>query len=185
RSVRASEPLYQAQDTHWTARGLELAAKIVAERITHYPWYKGIIAHRQAYKTKDESFTRHGDLHSRLPEAERARFAPETLVGHQVVNPDGTPYEDDPDSPVVILGDSFTGVYELMDCEHGGVSAHIAKEIGYPVDLVMSYGGGPNVREKLLRRGEDKLTSKRLVIWMMTARDLFDFAEGWQPLEKR
>ncbi|MGB8297896.1 MAG: hypothetical protein WCG85_20940, partial [Polyangia bacterium] len=42
RSVRASEPLYQAQDTHWTARGLELAAKIVAERITHYPWYKGI-----------------------------------------------------------------------------------------------------------------------------------------------
>jgi len=181
----ASEPLYQAQDTHWTSRGLELAAKILAERITHFSWYKGISAHRQSYKTKDESFTRHGDLHSRLPEAERAKFAPETLVGHQVVNPDGTLYEDDPDSPIVILGDSFTGAYELMDCEHGGVSAHIAKEIGYPVDLVMSYGGGPNVREKLLRRGEEKLKTKKLVIWMMTARDLFDYAEGWQPLEKR
>jgi hypothetical protein len=96
------------------------------------------------------------------------------------VNADGTLYEDDPDSPIVILGDSFTGVYELMDCEHSGVSAHIAKEIGYPVDLVMSYGGGPNVREKLLRRGESKLASKKLVIWMMTARDLFDYAEGWQ-----
>ena len=174
------EPLYQAQDTHWTARGLELTAKIVAERITHFPWYKALAAHRAAYKTKKESFTRHGDLYARLPEGERTRYAPETLVGHQVVNPDGTLYEDDPDSPIVILGDSFTGVYELMDCEHAGVSAHIAKQIGYPVDLLMSYGGGPNVREKLLRRGEDKLASKKLVIWMMTARDLFDHAEGWQ-----
>jgi alginate O-acetyltransferase complex protein AlgJ len=180
-----SEALYQAQDTHWTTRGLELAAKLIAKRIPRYPWYKGIAAHRRTFTSKDESFTRHGDLHSRLPEAERAKFQPETLVGHQVVNPDGSLYEDDPESPVVILGDSFTGVYELMDCEHAGVSAHLAKQIGYPVDLVMSYGGGPNVREKLLRRGVDKLKTKKLVIWMMTARDLYDHAEGWQPVDKK
>ena len=180
-----SEPLYQAQDTHWTARGLALAATLVAERIKRYPWYSRIAAHRRALTTKDASFSRHGDLHARLPEAERATFAPETLVGHQVVNPDGTLYEDDPDSPIVILGDSFTGVYELMDCEHAGVSAHIAKEIGYPVDLLMSYGGGPNVREKLVRRGLDKLAGKKLIVWMMTARDLYDYAEGWQRLDKK
>ena len=184
-STGKGESLYQAQDTHWTTRGLELAAKLVAKRIKRFPWYKGVAAHRRAFHTKDEPFTRHGDLHSRLPEAERAKFAPETLVGHQVVNADGTLYEDDPDSPIIILGDSFTGVYELMDCEHSGVSAHIAREIGYPVDLVMSYGGGPNVREKLLRRGESKLGTKKLVIWMMTARDLFDHAEGWQPLDEK
>jgi len=64
-----------------------------------------------------------------------------------------------------------------MDCEHGGVSAHIAKEIGYPVDLVMSYGGGPNVREKLLRRGEEKLKTKKLVIWMMM-RAIYSLCRG-------
>jgi alginate O-acetyltransferase complex protein AlgJ len=176
-----AEPLYQKQDTHWTSRGLELAARLVAERVKRYPWYAELAGRRRAYRTKDAPFSRHGDLHSRLPEAEKAGYAPEALVGHQVTSPDGAPYEDDPDSPVVLLGDSFTGVYELMDCEHAGVSAHLAKEIGYPVDLVMSYGGGPNVRSKLLRRGEDALASKRLVIWMMTARDLYDFWEGWQP----
>ena len=93
---------------------------------------------------------------------------------------DAEAFEEKIGCPIVVLGDSFTGVYELMDCEHAGVSAHIAKEIGYPVDLLMSYGGGPNVREKLLRRGEDKLQTKKLVVWMMTARDLFDHAEGWQ-----
>jgi hypothetical protein len=184
-STPTVEPLFQPQDTHWTTRGLELVAGIVAERIKQYPWYKVIATHHRAYTTKDDSFTRHGDLHARLPEAERAKLAPETLTGHQVVNPDGTLYEDDPESPIILLGDSFTGVYQLMDCEHAGVSAHIAKQIGYPVDLVMSYGGGPNVREKLVKRGLDKLGGKKLVIWMMTARDLYDHAEGWQHLDKK
>jgi hypothetical protein len=179
------EPLFQTQDTHWTSRGIALAARLVAERVTRYPWYASIAAHRLTYSSKDESFSRHGDLHSRLPEPERAKYPPENLVGRQVVNPDGSLYEDDPESPIIVLGDSFTGVYQLMDCEHAGISAHLAKEIGYPVDLLMSYGGGPNVREKLVKRGLDKLSNKKLVIWMMTARDLYDHAEGWQPLESR
>ena len=179
-SAGQGEPLYQAEDTHWSARGLDLAAKLVAERVRRYPWYRPLAAHPRVYRTKDASFTRHGDLVSRLPEAEQAKYAPATLVGQQVVTADGTPYEDDPDSPVVLLGDSFTGVYELMDCEHAGVSAHLARDLGAAVDLVMSYGGGPNVRSKLLRRGEAALSSKKLVIWMMTARDLYDFGEGWE-----
>jgi alginate O-acetyltransferase complex protein AlgJ len=173
------EPLYQAQDTHWTTRGLELAARLVAERVRRYPWYRPLSAQRRAYRMKDASFSRHGDLCSRLPEPEQARYAPESLVGHQVLSADGALYEDDPESPIVLLGDSFTGVYQLMDCEHAGVSAHLASELGLPIDLVMSYGGGPNVRAKLLRRGEDALGAKKVVIWMMTARDLYDFPDGW------
>ena len=181
----ANAPAYQAQDTHWNSSGLELAAKLVAERVRRYPWYKDLAAHRRAYHQQDASFTRHGDLHSRLPETERAGYQPETLVGHQILDAAGNLYEDDADSPMLLLGDSFTGVYELMDCEHAGVSAHLAKELGYPLDLVMSYGGGPNVRQKLMRRGEAALGTKKLVIWMMTARDLFDFEDGWEPLGKQ
>jgi alginate O-acetyltransferase complex protein AlgJ len=84
----------------------------------------------------------------------------------------------------VILGDSFTGVYQLTDAEHAGLSAHIAREIGYPVDLVMSYGGGPNVRHKLLRRGEAALAQKQLVVWVMADRDLYNYWEDWEPLHK-
>jgi len=181
----SADLLYQAQDTHWTSQGLELAAHLIAARIRRYPWYKDLAAHRRTFQTKEASFTRYGDLHSRLAEADRSRYQPETLSGHQILSADGALYEDDPDSPIVVLGDSFTAAYELIDCEHAGVSAHLAKEIGYPVDLVMSYGGGPNVRQKLLRRGEAALGSKKLVIWMMTARDLYDFKEGWAPLPRK
>ena len=180
----AAEPfLFQHQDTHWTDRGLRLAADLLATRVKKYPWYAELAKHKRTYELRETSFTRFGDLQSRLPEAEQKKYTPETLIAHQVIAA-GKPYDDDPDSPVVLLGDSFTGVYELTDAEHAGVSAHIARGIGYPLDLVMSYGGGPNVRQKLLRRGVEALGTKKLVIWMMTARDLYNYWEDWEPLKK-
>jgi hypothetical protein len=180
---RGEEPLYQRQDTHWTDRGLRLAAELVATRVKAYPWYPELAKHARRFRVRPAAFMRYGDLHSRLPEAQKARYKPESLHAEQVLAPDGKPYDDDADSPVVVLGDSFTGVYELTEAEHAGVSAHIARAISYPVDLVMSYGGGPNVRQKLMRRGVEGLAGKKLVIWMMTARDLFNYWEDWAPLK--
>jgi alginate O-acetyltransferase complex protein AlgJ len=181
-SENAAEPLYQKQDTHWTHRGLALAARILSERVRRYPWYAQLSRHAEPFSTKPAAFTRFGDLHSRLADAEKPKYQPESLLAQQVLRRDGQPYEDDPDSPIVMLGDSYTGVYQLTDAEHAGVSAHLAKGVSYPVDLVMSYGGGPNVRNKLLSRGADDLNHKKLVIWLMTARDLYDYWEDWEPL---
>lgn len=178
----AHEPLYQRQDTHWSARGLELAAEQIARRVQRYPWFAQLAARKRTYHTRDASFSRFGDLHSRLSEAQKRHYRPETLPAHQVLREDDEPYENDPESPIVVLGDSFTGVYELTDAEHAGVSAHLARAIGHPVDLVMSYGGGPNVRHKLMRRGEQALQKKQLVIWIMADRDLYNHWEDWEPL---
>jgi alginate O-acetyltransferase complex protein AlgJ len=156
----------------------------LSARIKRYPWYPELAKHGTTFGIRDASFTRFGDLQSRLTEAEQKKYTPETLVAHQVLRPDKQPYEDDPDSPLVLLGDSFSGVYQLTDAEHAGVSAHIARGVSYPVDLVMSYGGGPNVRQKLLRRGTASLGTKKLVIWLMTARDLYNYWEDWEPLKK-
>lgn len=179
-----AELLYQHQDTHWTDRGLRLAADLVSARIKRYPWYAELSKHSQTFGQRETTFSRFGDLQSRLPDAEQGKYTPETLVAHQVLRADKQPYDDDPDSPIVLLGDSFTGVYELTDAEHAGVSAHIARGVSYPLDLVMSYGGGPNVRQKLLRRGREALGQKKLVVWMMTARDLYNYWEDWEPLTK-
>jgi SGNH hydrolase-like domain, acetyltransferase AlgX len=180
---RGEEPLYQHQDTHWTDRGLRMAAELIATRVKAYPWYPELAKHARRFRTRPAAFTRYGDLHSRLPEGQKARYKPESLQARQVLIDGRKPYDDDADSPVVVLGDSFTGVYELTEAEHAGVSAHIARAISYPVDLVMSYGGGPNVRQKLMRRGVEGLAGKKLVIWMMTARDLYNYWEDWTPLK--
>jgi hypothetical protein len=180
------EPLYQRQDTHWTDRGLRLAAELVAARVKAYPWYAELAKHARRFQTKPAKFERFGDLHSRLPEGQKKHYRPEALRAEQVVAQDGAPgalYDDDAESPIVLLGDSFTGVYELTEAEHAGVSAHLARDVGYPIDLVMSYGGGPNVRGKLMRRGVEGLAGKKVVVWMMTARDLYNYFEDWSPLK--
>jgi alginate O-acetyltransferase complex protein AlgJ len=122
---------------------------------------------------------------SRLPAGQQKHHKAESLRGEQVLTSAGGLYEDDADSPIVVLGDSFTGVYELMEPEHAGVSAHLARDVGYPIDLVMSYGGGPNVRSKLMRRGVEGLAGKKLVVYMMTARDLYNYFEDWAPLQAK
>jgi hypothetical protein len=185
REPAAQEPLFQKQDTHWTPRGMAVAAEVIAARIKKYPWYGELAASKKNYQLKPAAFQRYGDLHARLRDGDKKRYQPEALTARQVVEPGGGLYVDDADSPVVVLGDSFTGVLELTDCEHAGVSAHLARHLGAPVDLVMSYGGGPNVRHKLMRRGVDSLGSKRLVVWIMTARDLYNYWENWEPLAKK
>jgi alginate O-acetyltransferase complex protein AlgJ len=178
------EPLYQPQDTHWTDRGLRLAAKIIAERIKKYPWHADLSKSAVDFSVEQLTFKLRGDLVSRLAPKEQPKYQPDTRVGHKVKLPDGTLYNDDLDSPIVLLGDSFTGVFQRTPCRNAGGSAHIAEQIRYPLDLVMSYGGGPGVRKVLLRRGVEDLKKRRLVIWMFTARDMYNYWEDWEPLNK-
>jgi hypothetical protein len=83
----------------------------------------------------------------------------------------------------MLIGDSFTGVFELIDCKAAGVGAHIAANTQVPVDITTSWGGGPLVRDKWYRARKNVLDKKRVVIYMMVARDLFNYSQLWQELE--
>ena len=76
-------------------------------------------------------------------------------------------------SPVLVLGDSYTGVFQTVGCRNAGVTAHLAARLGGPVDLIMGWGGGPGGAPEARQARGRYLRSKRLVVWMMSARDLF------------
>jgi hypothetical protein len=173
------EPFYMPLDTHWSNRAVRVAARVFAERIKAYPWYPKVCAEPLRYTTRAATAKRRGDIVVMLTDAQRAKFPPMELAAEQVIRPDGTPYEDDPAGRVVFLGDSYSAVYQLQDCKHAGVSAHIARETGMPLDLVVGLGMGPEVRKKLARRGKDALTGKRLVIWALSERDLYNYVAPW------
>jgi hypothetical protein len=184
--AKYSEALYQKHDTHWTLRGLQIAAQRIAGRIQHYSWYGGLEKGRIAYALKDTVCSRPGDIVERMPENERPSYPADLLSARQVMNPDGKPYKaSNPDAPVLLMGDSFTGVFELIDCKAAGVGAHIAASTGIPVDIITSWGGGPLVRDKMLRARKNNLAKKRLVIYLMVARDLYNYRQRWLPLETK
>jgi alginate O-acetyltransferase complex protein AlgJ len=179
-----AERLYQKHDTHWTLRGLQIAAQRIADRIKHYSWYEEITKNAVHFTEKDTTCSRLGDIVERLPEKERSAYPADILAAQQICNPDGSLYKaSKPDAPILLIGDSFTGVFELVDCKSAGVGAHIAAATGIPVDIITSWGGGPLVRDKMLRARSNYLPKKRLVIYLMVARDLYNYSQTWLPLE--
>ncbi|MBN1760699.1 MAG: hypothetical protein JW863_20390 [Chitinispirillaceae bacterium] len=176
--------LYQKQDTHWTGRGMEIAADLIAGRIREYSWYKRGMD-TVAYTLRDTIVQRSGDLADRLPTDRQAVYKPQSIAVRRVFNPDGTPYRGNHiGGPILLIGDSFTGVFELVDCKSAGIGSHIAARCRLPVDIITSWGGGPMVRQKMLRSRGKYLDRKRVVVYLMVARDLYDYSQGWDPLRE-
>jgi alginate O-acetyltransferase complex protein AlgJ len=175
-----TETVYQKQDTHWSYRGLQIAASLIANRIRQYSWY-GSYKEKTGYMLSDTSFRRLGDIVDRLPESKQIHYQPVELKAVQVKTSDGVPYKSlNSSAPLMLIGDSFTGVYESVDCKSAGVGAHIAASTGIPVDIITSWGGGPLVRKKAMMARQNDLGNKRLVIYMMSARDLYNYSQNWE-----
>ncbi|HMD68409.1 MAG TPA: hypothetical protein VKF42_05965 [Chitinivibrionales bacterium] len=184
--AKNKEAVYQRQDTHWTDRGLEIAAQRIADRVNQYTWYPDVAKSAVKYSVKDTTFMRQGDLVDKLAEADKTAFPAVEIAAKQVHNPDGSLYKGaNPDSPIMLIGDSFTGVFELVDCKAAGVGAHVSALTGIPLDIVTSWGGGPLVRDKFYRARKNMLDKKRVVIYLMVARDLFNYSQLWQPMETK
>ncbi|MDO5575999.1 MAG: hypothetical protein Q4F84_02870 [Fibrobacter sp.] len=176
-----SEFLYQKDDTHWSNRGIAIAADLIAKRICEYSWYSDLQKH--AYFTKDTIVERTGDIVERLPENIQRSFPPQKVLAKQVFCiQDTTLFKSDKNAPVMLIGDSFTGVFESVDCKGAGIGANIATKTQLPIDIITSWGGGPLVRNKALRMRQNELGSKRLVVYLMVSRDIFNYSLEWEPL---
>ena len=177
---RSFELLYQKQDTHWTNRGLQIAAAAIADRIKQYTWFPEARKSAVTYLVHDTTFIRQGDIVDKMPENKRGDYPPVTLQASQIRTTDGKLFQqNNRQAPLLLIGDSFTGVFELVDCKSAGVGANIAAITSLPVDIITSWGGGPLVWQKMMRAREADLGNKRLIIYMMVARDLFNYAESW------
>ena len=95
-----------------------------------------------------------------------------------------TPFKDDfRKSEILILGDSFSRIYQTDSPVNAGWIAHFAKNMNRPVASIVSDGGASTlVREKLARKAT-VLKGKKLLIWEFVERDLRFGAEGWKDVE--
>lgn len=95
-----------------------------------------------------------------------------------------TPFKDDfRKAKIMILGDSFSRIYQTDSPVNAGWIAHFAKNMKRPVASIVSDGGASTlVREKLARKA-GVLKGKKLLIWEFVERDLRFGAEGWKTIE--
>lgn len=174
--AKAEGEVFLHADTHWTPLGLGVAADRIAAHLRPILGDGGASFPSQAVPV-----TSGGDL-LRMMDLwpGRSPFPPQTVVATHVSVPGAE------ESPVLLLGDSFSNIYsrkELGWGECGGLSEQLALRLGLPVQALALNGGGATAVRQLLSRKPVLLRYKRVVVWACSARDLFDESVAWEPVE--
>ena len=212
-------PLYLNDDTHWTPRGAELAAGVIAGKVREMV-DAGIVdigEESMTYVASDSVADRLGDIGEMSGLNKFGVFKTQRVVGHVVSQQEvteraqtsdssetpvesladstavqdavaydttRTPFKDDfRKAKIMILGDSFSRIYQTDSPVNAGWIAHFAKNMNRPVASIVSDGGASTlVREKLARKA-GVLKGKKLLIWEFVERDLRFGAEGWKEVD--
>jgi len=172
---------YLAQDSHWSPEGMRLAADAVAERIVDAGY---VDRGTTRYGLKPVNVDRYGDVLRmiRVPQVERL-LEPQTMHCSQVIDTEtGGPYKDDPNSPILVLGDSFLRIFEHDEPGSGGFVAHLARNLGFPLSSVVNDGGASTLVRQQVASRPALLEGKKLVIWEFVERDIRFGTEGWQVI---
>ena len=136
------------------------------------------------YGTRPVAVEQYGDVlrMMRVPQIEKL-YEPQRMDCAQVVDPaTGQPYKDDPNSPVLVLGDSFLRIFERDEPGSGGFIAHLAHNLGFGVTSVVNDGGASTLVRQQLASRPGLLTGKKVVIWEFVERDIRFGTEGWQVI---
>jgi hypothetical protein len=160
-------PYYLRQDTHWSPYGIEVAARAVAETIG---------ARGDAnFEISPVDISRHGDL-VRMLEAPviDEGIQPESIRATKVAGTSAATAE------VLVLGDSFSRIFQTDEPRDAGFIAHLALQLGQPVASLVNDGGASTlVRQELFRRPQ-LLENVKVIVWEFTERDLRLGTDGWQ-----
>ena len=175
-----AEPLYLAQDSHWSPAGVRQAARWVADWLVARGWVERGVAESQVSRVP---LARLGDVLRMLqsPQIESG-LQPESMTCEKVLPGSGasTRDADNDAAQVLILGDSFLRIFQNDEPGSAGFISHLAKELKQPVASIVSDGGASTmVRQELYRRPR-LLTGKKVVIWEFVERDIRFGTEGWQ-----
>ena len=178
-SLSDSEPYYLVRDTHWSGKAAIIAAEVVAADIRRLGW---VDRGSTEYELKPVIVKRRSDIAQmvKVPGIEE-KFPPEDVLCYQVLQ-NGKPYQDDPHSPVLVLGDSFLRIYQTDQPTSAGFVAHLAKQLHRPLASIVNDGGASTLVRQQLARQSGLLKGKRLVIWEFVERDIRFGIEGWKDV---
>lgn len=176
---RAAEQAFCKTDSHWSGRGIDVAAARIAERVKRADWYAAVP--KQRFDARQREHAIQGDLARMLGGTPAKETLPLRFVSLGA-GAAATPVAPSRESPLLLLGDSHTLVFHAggdMHAQGAGLPDQLARELGFAVDLVGVRGSGATPARINLARRKDGLAGKRLVVWCFGARELSEAAQGW------
>lgn len=172
-ATRGSGLLYCKTDSHFSGIGLGLVAEELGRLIRHKGWYSGL--EKKKYRQELREIGIQGDLSL----MQKSEYREQVALKFQIDQATGKAERPDPESPVLLLGDSHTLVFSTgadMHSRGAGLFDQLNGELGFAVDRMGVRGSGATVsRIKLYQRSRKDssyLATKKIIIWCLSAREL-------------
>jgi hypothetical protein len=157
--------VFDPYESHWSALGIETAARIIAGRIDSAFVNKGLL-HDTRYTVCDTILKTRGDLHERLDSSGASLWYPFGLRRVKCV--DDSFYSDDRKSGILIIGDSFVNHGKWWNA---GLGAQIARFLRHPTRTYFSLLA--NTEGPCMYKIKPAVFPKNgIVIWTFTSRVL-------------
>lgn len=186
-ALRATGKLYCEQDAHYSPRACEILAASLAKKIKAQDW-SGQLTPEAIVRGEPTEIRITGDL---VVGTSYASSTPaETLkvlfAGHSGSGGKIEPVAPDPTSPILLLGDSHTLVFQEgssngMHCSGAGLLDQMQYELQSRIDHLGQRGSG-SVQARKALYGKARSTAgfwedKKLVIWVFSSREFTQSAD--------
>ena len=179
-------PSFCRTDSHWSGTGVAVAAKSLGLRVKKLAWYQPWP--KKVFQTAPLTVEITGDLAKLLNEKQPVKETLTLTRVSQMVDGKSVLAADDPQSPILLLGDSHTLIFHdpTMFAEGCGLADHLAEQTGIAMDVIGVRGSGANAARLNWRRRADPLAGKKLVIWCFSMREFTENTDGWRviPIKK-
>jgi hypothetical protein len=177
-AARTEGAAYLERDTHWAPRAMDAVARALAltvRAVADLP-----AGDPDRYREEPATVAAEGDIAALLGLPPGSGLLPrERVAVSRVLDADGRPWRPVRGAPVLLLGDSFTGVYSDAGLGWGGdagLAERLSLHLGLPVDrIVRNAGGASATRRELaaqLAADPGRLDGVRVVVWEFAAREL-------------
>lgn len=175
------------QDSHWTPEAMQDIARAIAVHVRKQ--YPGLVpADPLIVDTKAPDVASYGDLARHLYPVPDLVTSEESKV--LVSFPE---LQNDPESSITLLGDDFVRIFDdpalgfASADAHASFAQHLALYLGKHIDTIAVNGGATTaVRKAFASRFDDVVKAKKLVIWLVPARDLMlpgGAGVDWSPVK--
>ncbi|MCB1061804.1 MAG: hypothetical protein KDN20_02645 [Verrucomicrobiae bacterium] len=180
REAQPNEKLWCAQDAHYTPQTCQIVAGLIKTEIEKGDWFAG--QPKEELKRSDPAELEiEGD---QIKGSEWEGKVPKEKITIQYAGRDNggriEPVEPNRDSPVLLLGDSHTLVFQEgasggMHAKGAGLFDQLSYELGFPLDLVGVRGSGlVQARKQLFFTAspiEGYWEKKKAVVWVFSVRE--------------
>ncbi len=168
---------FLATDTHWTPGAMQ----VVAEGVAAYIKALSVVGEETTLlQLHPKHIAGLGDIGKMLILPDTVQRYPEQKVEiRQVTTPQREFWQPYRNAEILLLGDSFTNIYSVNSLGWGagaGFAEHLSYSLQRPLDLLARNDSGAYISREILagemRRGRDRLSSKKLVVWQFADREL-------------